>query len=260
VITVHDWEGTWTRSEPPTTAKQMRVSIVIAVLDSHEVVRRQCLHFAKMPLPADCELIIVDDGSKPPLEGTAPNLTILRHHHPAAWTQPAARNMGCRHAKGEYLICTDIDHILTLDLINAVRNAKHDWIKFRREVAVLNEQGEIVQTKEECLRYGYEERRYAKRGFKITHHTNSFAIKRELYLSVGGVSEHRVGTGKHPNREEIPFRRKLHPMVEQGEVTLLEHEAERPVILMIPNGRYCGAKDFNPFGLFHNLPRKTRVG
>lgn len=238
----------------------MRVSIVIAVLDSHEVVRRQCLHFSKMPLPDDVELILVDDKSNPPLQGfDCPRLTILRQNIPAAWTQPAARNMGCRHAKGEFLICTDIDHILTRELIEAVRTSRHDWIKFRREVAVLDESGDIVQTKEECLRYGYEERRYAKRGFKITHHTNSFAIKRDLYLSVGGVSEHRVGSGKHPNREEIPFRRKLHPMAERGEITVLEHEAERPVILMIPNGRYCGSPNHNPFGLFHNLPRKTRV-
>jgi hypothetical protein len=34
---------------------------------------------------------------------------------------------------------------------------------------------------------------------------------------------------------------------------------ERPTIYMFPNGRYCGEKDFNPFGLFHDLKRKTRT-
>ena len=239
----------------------MRVSIVIAVLDSHEVVRRQCLHFAKMPLPDDCELILVDDGSSPPLEGTAPNLTILRHNHPAAWTQPAARNMGCRAAQGEYLICTDIDHIVTLDLINAVRETSHDFMKFRREVAVLDEQGDFVQTPEAVLAYGFEPHRLRKGGFHIPPHTNSFAIRRQVYFDAGCVSERRVGTGIHPNREEVPFRHRLFALRRAGKITMLdeESEGERPMLYMFPNGRYCGSKDFNPFGLFHNLPRKTRV-
>ena len=41
----------------------MKLSIVIPVLNSHEVVRRQCLHFAKMPLPDDVEVVLVDDGA-----------------------------------------------------------------------------------------------------------------------------------------------------------------------------------------------------
>lgn len=242
-----------------------QISIVIAVLNSHEVVRRQCLYFRKMPLPDDVELILVDDKSDPPLNAAdydLPRLRIFRHEIPAAWTQPAARNYGVKQATGEFLICTDVDHIIPLDLINVVREGRYDWIKFVREVAVLDENGDVVQTPEAVLAYGYEPHRLRKRGFVIPPHTNSFAIRRQLYLDCGGVSEHRVGSGKHPNREEIPLRRKLHPMAERGEITLLDAEEpngdQRPKILMIPNGRYCGDKDYNPFGLFHNLQRKTR--
>ena len=46
----------------------MKLSIIIPVLNSHEIVRRQIEHFKKMDLPDDIELIIVDDGSDPPLE------------------------------------------------------------------------------------------------------------------------------------------------------------------------------------------------
>lgn len=240
----------------------MRLSIVIAVLDSPEVVRRQCLHFAAMPLPDDVELVLVDDGSTHALtlpDVTPKNCGIYRHDIPAAWTQPAARNYGVRHASGEYLICTDIDHIVTRELIDTVLRGEYDWIKFRREVAVLDEQGKIVQTEESILSYGFEPERLRRRGFRIAPHTNSFAIRRQLYLAVGGVSEHRVGSGKHPNREEIPLRRTLHPMADRGEIRLLDADGQRPTIYMIPNGKYCGDKDYNPFGLFHNLPRKTRV-
>ena len=38
----------------------MRLSIIIAVLESYEVVRRQLLHFIKMDLPQDIEFIIMD--------------------------------------------------------------------------------------------------------------------------------------------------------------------------------------------------------
>ena len=47
---------------------KIRLSIIIPVLNSHEIVRRQIEHFKKMNLPDDVELIIVDDGSDPPLE------------------------------------------------------------------------------------------------------------------------------------------------------------------------------------------------
>ena len=46
-------------------------------------------------------------------------------------------------------------------------------------------------------------------------------------------------------------------MADRGEIALLDNP--RPIIYMIPNGKYCGHKDFNPFDLFHDLPRKTRV-
>ena len=49
----------------------MKLSIVIPVLDSHEVLRRQLLHFDRMKLRRDTEIIIVDDGSDPPLEEIA---------------------------------------------------------------------------------------------------------------------------------------------------------------------------------------------
>ncbi len=40
----------------------MRLSIIIPVLNSHEIVRRQALHWEKLNLPDNIEIIIVDDG------------------------------------------------------------------------------------------------------------------------------------------------------------------------------------------------------
>lgn len=243
----------------------MRLSIVTAVLNSPEVVRRHALYYRNMPLPDDVEWIVVDDKSVPPLDIAdydLPRMTIVEHTLPGMWTQPAARNFGAKHATGDYLLCTDIDHILTLDLINFARTTDFDFVKLRREVAVLDEHGRFIQTEAEVLRYGFEKSRFDRGGFHITPHTNSFIIKRQLYLDLGGVSEKRVIFGKHPNREEVSLRKMVWQLRKDGKVRILDEESngkdERPTIYMFPNGRFCGDKDYNPFGLFHQLPRKTR--
>ncbi len=240
----------------------MKLSIVIAVLDSHEVVRRQMLHFARMPLPDGVELVLVDDGSEPPLSvgmsrvQDAPKCyRIVRHHHPAAWTQPAARNYGVNCATGEWVLCTDIDHIISKELIETVLKAEYDVIRFKREVAILSVDGEIVQTWEDVKRYGFAGKPGRRRGFRVSPHTNSFAMRRELYEKLGGVSEKKVGSGRYPNREEMPLKRAYKQLAKQGEITLIPDD-ERPVLYLIPNGRFCGDPDYNPFGLFHNLSRK----
>jgi hypothetical protein len=233
-------------------------------LNSPEVVRRHVLHYQAMPLPDDVEWIVVDDKSNPPLKQEdylLPRMKIVYHTLPGIWTQPAARNFGAKHAIGERLLCTDIDHILTRELIDFARTTDFDFVKLRREVAVLDENGTFIQTQDEVLKYGFEQHRFDKGGFHIAPHTNSFIINRELYLALGGVSERRVKLGRHPNREELPLRKRIWQQRREGKITILDEETEgheRPLIYMFPNGRYCGHKDYNPFGLFHQLPRQTR--
>ena len=64
-----------------------KVSVVISVYQSYEIVRRQLIHFQKMNLPF--ELIIVDDGSEPPIEGAS-----YQTGNKLAWTQGLGRNLG----------------------------------------------------------------------------------------------------------------------------------------------------------------------
>ena len=241
--------------------QSVKISIVIAVLNSHEIVRRQILHFDKMNLPIDVEVIFVDDGSDKPIatiipRNTIKNLIILETHNTGRWTQPAARNIGVKHASGEYVICTDLDHIITQPLLDYVRNSDADIIRFKREVAVLDDNGNFTNDTSMLLKWGFEESRLAKKGTKIPPHGNSYAFKRELYLKLGGVDERFVGTGRYPNREEAPLKRKLRPLVKDGSVVLIDDD-RRPTNYMIPNGKFCGDKDYNPFGFFHKLSRKS---
>ena len=40
----------------------------------------------------------------------------------------------------------------------------------------------------------------------------------------------------------------------KGTVTM---NPDRTTLWMFPNGQFCGDVDYNPFGLFHGLTRKT---
>lgn len=254
----------------------MKLSIVTAILNSHEVVRRQIIHYNKIGLPENVEVIFVDDGSDPPLFGNPVDNNAISHWEKwcgvklnfclktmatfdfRQWTQPAARNLGAKHALGEFLLCTDIDHIVTKEAIEfALNNVEFNVfnvIRFKRQAAVLDENGDFTQDRDVLKQYGYVRER-----LKLPPHGNSYIIRRGLYLGLGGVSEEHVGTGKYPNREEVPLKRKLRRLEQEGRIAICEDD-RRPMIYMIPNGKYCvGAdKNYNPFGLFHNLSRSIR--
>jgi len=233
----------------------MKVSIINAVLNSPEIVRRQILHYNKMNLSPFVELIIVDDGSIPPLKIMAEpnfNLKLRKTNNYLPWTQPAARNYGARCARGEYIICTDIDHIISKEVISVACNATADVIRFKRQLAVLDEDGNFTQDWKVLKEWG------CTRGkLGIAPHGNSYIFKRSLYLELDGVDERYVGTGKYPNREEVPLKRKLKEL--EDKITIID-DSSKPTIYMFPNGKYCGDKNSNPFGFFHNLSRERNIG
>ena len=216
-----------------------------------------------MSLPDDVEVIIVDDGSKPSLRGYLDNdgyyddidfnFSLYETKDFRDWTQPAARNFGVKHAKGEFILVTDIDHIIPRETIEIGRNPTHDVIRFKREVGILDEHGDFTQDLDTLRSWGFNRGRLT-----VSPHSNSFICRTGLYLGLGGVSERHVGSGKHPNREEIPFKQKLKPLERDGRITIWQDRETKPMLYVMPTGRFCGDKDTNPFGLFHDLKRKNR--
>ena len=242
---------------------KIKVSIITAILNSQEIVRRQFLYYSKF-LPGDVEVIYVDDGSEPPLDFYCVEKKFKFQGYATndkrPWTQPKARNYGARRANGDYLICTDIDHIISPEVIEAARNPIADVIRLRREAGVLDENGNFTQDEKILRKWGLQDR-YFKRHLRLPPHGNSYIFKTSLYLGLGGVDERFCGTGRYPNREEVTLKRKLKPLVKDGRVTIIDDD-RRPLFYMMPNGKYCddGNKDFNPFNLFHNLSREFNIG
>ncbi len=225
----------------------IKASVIIPVLNSHEVVRRQLIHLKKI-IPDDTELIIVDDGSDPPIEGAT-----IRTNDFRDWTWPLARNAGARGAKGEYLIMIDLDHILTRELIDSVRSFKGDHMRFNRAFAVLDENGNFTQDREILQKYGLTRK-------TLNPHRNQFAMHRDLYWKLGGYREDRIGK-PYPQREDGDFSKAWDNLYAKGEIKDFDDVVgydKRQTLYMFPNGKYCGDVDYNPFNLFHSLTRKTR--
>ncbi|HUV84327.1 MAG TPA: glycosyltransferase family 2 protein [Methanosarcinales archaeon] len=234
----------------------MKISIVIPVLNSHEILRRQLIYMSKF-IQEDTEIIIVDDGSDPPLEynGKLP-VKIIRTNDTRPWTWALARNRGVKEASGSYLVMFDIDHIITPELLEMVRTFGGQKLHFKREFGVLTEEAEFTQDIEELKKYGFLESRLAKRGLQMTPLPNNFAMRRDIFWELGGYREDLVER-EYPQGEDRLFKKAWCQWKAAGNGTEF---IDRPTIYMIPNGYKAGTQhvDFNPFNLFHTLTRATK--
>lgn len=228
----------------------MRLSIIIPCLNSHEIVRRQLLHMERVGIPPDTELILVDDGSDPPIENTSSlPVKILRTHDTRPWTWALARNAGARVASGEYLLMYDLDHIATRKLTNFVVASEFPRIGFRRELAVLDERGRLIQDWPVLAEHGL----LPRESLRLESHHNSFAIRADLFWKLGGYDEDKVGL-PYPQGEDSAFWKRWLAYRDANGI----RECKRPPTLYVfPTGRWCGDVDYNPKGLFHGLSRKS---
>jgi len=232
----------------------VRLSVIIPVLNSHEVVRRQILHWQRIGLPKGTEIILVDDGSDPPIQGEMEGLRILRTNDTRPWTWALARNAGAKASEADYLLMVDLDHILSRDLLDASASFTGHRMQFYRQFGVLDEDGTFTQDIPTLISYGLEPCRIADRGVNLPPHPNMFVMRRDVFWDLGGYREDLV-TRPYPQGEDSEFKRVWHRAVEAGRY---ENGTERPILYMIPNGKYCGDVDADPCGLFHSLTRKTR--
>lgn len=228
----------------------MKVSVVIAILNSHEVVKRQIRYFRKMRLPDDVEFIFVDDGSNPPLSFEhmgLKNLKFYYTHDKRPWTQGLARNLGASKAKGEFLFITDIDHILTREAIEAVRAFDGDLMVFPRYYGILDRNGKLITDTKTMMEFGARPRARNSGGF----HMNTFAMRKTIFDKIGGYSsvycERMFHVGGRFTSEEGAL------MSTYRNVAKGRQAVGGPATYFFATGRYRVDGNHNPFGLFHTL-------
>lgn len=212
----------------------------------------------RQDFPDDVEIIFMDDGSDPPLEvpvDPPKNFVLHATNDFRKWTSSIARNTGVKLAKGKYLFMADGDYIISRKAVDRARRFDGDRLGCRREFGVLTEDGELTQERGVLLEYGLVPSRLRTHGTRLPPHPNNFVMRKTLFEEMGGYDEELILSRDYPQREDTHFKRHLKRLVNEGKVKMC-HE-ERPVLYMYPNGQFCGDVDYNPFGLFHDLSRKT---
>jgi hypothetical protein len=218
--------------------------LIVSVLESYEVVRRQLLHFQGV-LGPECELILVDDGSEPSLSAICNSvakpfdfkLHCTNDRRP--WTQPRGRNTGAALAQGPKLLFFDIDHIITQDIIQTCLGYQGDKLHWTRLPAILNERGKIVTERQVLLDYGMVNERPSV-------HANSFLIQKTLFDRLGGYDERFCGAY---GGDDIDFNLRYEELCHQG---WAQAEEVRGFGYVFPDPAR------NVLGLFHSLPRNCR--
>ena len=213
----------------------MKLSIVIPVLDSHEVVRRQCSYWNRLISEyfGQVEIILVDDGSEPPLTtipiiGPMPFIKSIPTNDKSPWSEHMATNIGVEQAKGEYILKTDIDHIITKEVLDIAMRFDNDNVMmfFKRKEGKLDEKGNLIDL-----------------GTERTTHANTFILNRERFLEVGGYNEYGEGYG--PGGSYDLMKR----LLQFGVGTCVSNKC----VYVWPNSPITPTEDQH---LFHNL-RKT---
>jgi len=234
----------------------MKLSIVIAMYNSHRALQRQVRHFASMSLPDNIEFVFVDDGSNPPhllKDHPLKNLKIVHTNDKRPWTQGIARNIGSEVAQGEYLMMTDIDHILSKEAIMDAYNFTGDMMIFPRYFGVLLRDGTLSTTHEVLIDYGLDPARLkTRRGTYASYHGNTFAMKKSTFNLLGRYDPRHCLYGHHAaggrGEDSVLNRRWNHYAAEKGIKVAVGSK-----IFIFPIGRYHINGELNPHHLFHSL-------
>lgn len=232
----------------------MKLSIIISVLNSHLVVKRQIRHFRRLRLQDDVEIIFMDDGSDPPLlfpDMGLRNFNIYPTYDKRLWTQGLARNKAAEIAKGEFLLMTDIDHIIPRTTIDAARCFTGDRMNFFRFMAILSHHGEIVQDIKTLLIWGMHPRMIRK-SLCGGVHTNTFLIRKSIFWELGGYNLRRSNAQVHTMGEDKHFNKKWLTAQRAGKY---KGQVTGPSIFTYPLGKFHVTGETNPHNLFHNQPR-----
>ncbi len=187
------------------------LSIVYPYYDNESCLRRQLELWSSLApqIARRVEYVLVDDASPRPVEVPPDfpgNLTLVRIKDDVLWNQHGARNLGMKLAEGEWIIATDIDHILDADGIGQLLSMNKD------------------------PRTIYFFSRMREDGSPRNSHPNSFLVDKRTFWEIGGYDEDFCGRyGKGDILLRMQFERAC---------TVVE--LERPGLVEIAGGETPG--------------------
>jgi Glycosyl transferase family 2 len=149
----------------PLKSKARLFTLIMPYYDNPRFLERQIMHLL---LLGSMEIIIVDDGSptwsaeEVMRRWAQPNVRLFRIDVDVRWNWLAARNVGAHHAKTEWMMLTDMDHMLPEGTWTTLAYGEFD-------------PGTIY--------------RFSRVGAKTHPHPNSWFMTRDMYWKIGGYDE-----------------------------------------------------------------------
>lgn len=148
------------------------VTMIVPYYENPQWFAKQILHWSgyQMEHRRHLRVVVVDDGSQ--LDPASSVLKLVKYDGlrlyrigvDVRWNWLAARNIGVHHAETEWVMLTDIDHVLPPDTLEALIYGKF--------------------SEANIYRFSRHER-----GQQIHPHPNSWFMTREMYWRVGGYDE-----------------------------------------------------------------------
>ncbi len=147
------------------------VTQVVGYYDQPQMLAVQARHLTGWPgaLRKRWRLIVVDDGSPNAPAPPAPAYELYRVHRDVPWNVEGARNIGVHEATTDWLLVTDIDHIVPRETAQALLAG--EWSE----------------------RICYSFTRRLPDGAPFRPHCNSFFLSRRLWDRIGGCDERLSG-------------------------------------------------------------------
>ena len=180
-----------------------RVTLVLPFYENHQFLKTQAASWQCWPQPIrkHVEVIVVDDGSPNPMQLPSPEGVRLRQFRietDVRWNWLAARNIGAHHAAGEWLLLTDMDHLVPATTMDVA------------VYAALNP----------SVIYAFH--RHEHTGDVINPHSASFLMTKALFWKIGGYDE--ALSGYYGSDGEYRRRIAKHAEVHILPVPLIRHE------------------------------------
>jgi len=161
-----------------------QLTLVMAYYDNPKMLEKQYAHWATytQEVKDAIEIVLVDDGSpRAPLSGVPvpADLPVLRAYRileDRPWHQNGARNLGAFEAKGEWLLLTDMDHMVP------EATMRKALTKVKRHLVYRFERIDARTMQPTIDRHGLPK-----------PHPNSWLMTHEMYWKIGGYDERTCG-------------------------------------------------------------------
>lgn len=154
------------------------VSIVFPYYDNPEMLAYKLDYYSRYSeaMKRSLEIVVVDDASPiSPARNVVPDsysidLSVFRIVRDRPWNQDAARNIGAYEARGEYLLLTDVDHVVPEKTLSGLLAEATPGV-----VLTMGRKAHFSDASKDS-------------------HVNSYFMSKKTYWDVGGYDEDFWGT------------------------------------------------------------------